>query len=410
VTPTRIAVFCMPEPGHFQLLRPLVAGLARRGAEVGVFTARAFEAEVRSAGANFTDLFAGHPLESADDASLPFPCRYVSYAGHCARQLAGELERERPALIVYETFALIGRVVAGLLGVPWVNLSPGHDLDPARYVRGLETDPRVSISPACDRAVATLRGGLGLPDASPFSFVTSLSPFLNICCEPPAFLPEGRRQVFEPLAFFGSLPSPGEPEPGPSHPGASFSGDAGRFKVYASFGTIVWRYYRQEAFAALQALSRYLADRPDAEGLISLGHAELKPGQRRRLEGRNVRVEPYVDQVAVLREADLFVTHNGINSTHQAIFSMVPMLSYPFFWDQPDLAAMCQDRGLAVPISRSIRGRVTESLVSSAIEASSREPQTRRTRFQRARNEELEVVAGRGEVFDRVLALAREGL
>jgi UDP:flavonoid glycosyltransferase YjiC (YdhE family) len=88
----------------------------------------------------------------------------------------------------------------------------------------------------------------------------------------------------------------------------------------------------------------------------------------------------------------------------------VPMLSYPFFWDQPDLAAMCQDRGLAVPISRSIRGRVTESLVSSAIEASSREPQTRRTRFQRARNEELEVVAGRGEVFDRVLALAREGL
>ena len=56
-----------------------------------------------------------------------------------------------------------------------------------------------------------------------------------------------------------------------------------------------------------------------------------------------------MDQWAVLGETDLFVTHHGLNSTHEAIFNRVPMLSYPFFWDQPGLAAKCQAFGIARP-------------------------------------------------------------
>lgn len=404
MTPTRIAVFSMPEPGHFQLLRPLISGLTRQGADVRVYTARQFQPQVRSDGATLVDLFEKYPLELADDASSPVPCRYVSYAGHYAGQLARDLERDRPSLILCETFALIGRVIAGLLDLPWVNVSPGHDLNPERYLRRLEADPRVSIAPACHSAVASLRERYGLPDASPFSFVTSLSPFLNICCEPPSFLEREQRRVFEPLAFFGSLPSVDEPGRDSPEVDPHFGG-ASRVRVYVSFGSVVWRYYRQEAFAALQAISGYLASRADLEGLISLGRAELEPAQYRRLESGNVRLETYVDQPAVLREADVFVTHHGINSTHEAIFNRVPMLSYPFFWDQPALAAKCQDRGLAVPLGAELRGPLSEAAVASAMEALSRDAEPRRARLQRARDDELEVIAGRDAVLRRIMSL-----
>jgi UDP:flavonoid glycosyltransferase YjiC (YdhE family) len=182
--------------------------------------------------------------------------------------------------------------------------------------------------------------------------------------------------------------------------------DPGRLKVYISFGTIVWRYYRQEALAAFQAISGYLGARSDVEGLISLGHADLELAQRRELESGNVRLERYVDQSAVLREADLFVTHHGINSTHEAIFNRVPMLSYPFFWDQPALAVKCQEMGLAVPLGSSLRGRVREADVASAMHEISRDAGPRGARSQRARDDELEVITGRGVVLQKIMGLA----
>jgi len=404
--PTRIAVFCMPEPGHFQLLRPLIAGLTRQGADVRVFTDRRFEAPVRQTGGRFVDLFGKYPLELADDSSTPIPFRYVSYAGHYAQQIVHDVEAERPSLIICETFALIGRVVATLLNLPWVNVSPGHNLDPDSYVRQLEANPLLSISSSCHRAVAALQEQHGMPEATPFSFVTSLSPFLNVCCEPPSFLENEARHVFEPLAFFGSLPPAEEMERNSQVGAPSYFANSDRLKVYVSFGTVVWRYYRREALAALRAISTFLASRPDVEGLISLGHAALELSERHQLSGDNVRVETYVDQSAVLREADVFVTHHGINSTHEAIFNRVPMLSYPFFWDQPALAAKCQQMGLAVPLGESLRGPLNEAAVASAVQELTRDAGPRRERLQRARNDELAVNAGRDAIFRGLMELA----
>ena len=71
----------MAETGHFKQIRPLISDLARRGFRVHVFTHRLFGAEVEQAGAGLVDIFADHPLDHADSESMPFPCRYVSYAG-----------------------------------------------------------------------------------------------------------------------------------------------------------------------------------------------------------------------------------------------------------------------------------------------------------------------------------------
>ena len=64
-------VFCMRGQGHFQRLRPLIAGLARRGILTHVFTDVTFGAEVERLGGRFVDLYAGRPPEHADATTTP---------------------------------------------------------------------------------------------------------------------------------------------------------------------------------------------------------------------------------------------------------------------------------------------------------------------------------------------------
>lgn len=397
-----IAVFSTQAPSHFRLVLPVVAGLARRGADVRVFTHPQFEPEIRGAGATLVDIFSRFPQEAADARSKPVPSRYVSHAGCFARAVAAEAERHRPSLVVGETFSVLGRAVAALLGVPWINVSAGHDIDGERLVRQLGSDPRVATAPECLRSVESLREIL--PDASPFSYVTGLSPLLNLYPEPPAFLDEQQRQKFAPLAFFGSL----SPADDARRPRARHFADDGRPKLYACFGTVVWHDFRAPALAALEAISRFVAGRPDIEALISLGTGDVAPAERAALEKPNVRVEPFVDQWAVLQEADAFVTHHGLNSTHEAIFHQVPMLSYPFFWDQPALAAKCRELGIAVPIADSPRGPIAQERLAAVIDEL-RGDAALPGRLAAARQLELDVIAGRDGALDRILALAEGG-
>ena len=62
-----------------------------------------------------------------------------------------------------------------------------------------ELDARIAAE------LSRLRDEHGLADASPFSYVSGVSPDLNLYCEPPQFLQPDERRPFEPLAFIGSL-------------------------------------------------------------------------------------------------------------------------------------------------------------------------------------------------------------
>jgi MGT family glycosyltransferase len=394
---TAVAFFAMPEAGHFGRLRPLIADISRSGLTPYVFTHRDFRAGVERAGGAFVDLFARYPLEDADDESIPVPCRFVSFAGHYAEQILADVEEIRPALVVYDTFSVIGHVVGRMLGVPYLNVCAGHNLNPSEAVLRLRNDRRVQLSPRCGEAVELLRERYGLADASPFSFVTGLSPFLNVYCEPPAYLTEAERRPFEPLAFYGSLPPIEEIDGREPRRGSDET-----LRIYVSFGTVVWRYWTDEALAALACISDVVGELENARTLISLGGTQA---DARSLIRPNVSVETYVDQWEALRDADVFITHQGMNSTHEAIFNRVPMISYPFFADQPGLAAKCRDFGLAVPLAEAPRATLRPEDVRRALDEvmANREPML--ASLERARGWELEVMSDRDSVVRRILGL-----
>jgi UDP:flavonoid glycosyltransferase YjiC (YdhE family) len=403
----RAAVFAMPETGHFQRLRPLISGLAGRGWEVHVFTDRRFEAGVAAAGGRFADLFADRPLEIVDDESTPFPCRYVTFAGRHAADVIEELEALDPAIVLYDTFAVVGRVAARALGIPYVNVCAGHRMDPSRVDALIENHPRVTISESCSRAVEMLRDGYGLEDASPFSYLTGLSPRLNVYGEPPEFLTDEERRAFEPLGFFGSLPPAAELAALERNGGRSpFGAEEARLRAYACFGTVVWRYWRVEALAALGALADAFEERPGTRALISLAGAELEPEERRALARANVAVADRVDQWRALRDADAFVTHQGLNSTHEAIYQQVPMLSYPFFTDQPLLAERCRELGVSMPLAAAPRDVLTPEAVQSALDGLEDSRGAMDDALATASEWERRTIEGRGAVLDRIAAVA----
>jgi UDP:flavonoid glycosyltransferase YjiC (YdhE family) len=400
--------------GHVQRLRPLVAALVERQVDVWVFTEGRFEGDIRHEGASFIDLFDGRPIDSVDDESRPLPCRYVTFAGCFGDEIARQVAELRPSLIISDTFALVGRVVAEELGIPHINVCSGHNVDPDRFVAQLEADPRVHVAPGLEKAIEILRQRYGLEDASPFSYVRGLSPVLNIYCEPEQYLTAQERQVFEPVAFFGSLPSMAEiAERERQSVPAWFGDEAADVKLYISFGTIVWwssgvdpRWSSgADALGGVQALAKALARRPDIHALISLGGKELEPATLDALRSPNVTVASYVDQWQVLKQADLFVTHHGLNSTHESIFNRVPMLSYPFIWDQPALAARCQATGTALPLAPGLRAPLDDALINAALDEYASQRAALEAAVAQARDWETDTIAQRPAVVQRVLDL-----
>jgi UDP:flavonoid glycosyltransferase YjiC (YdhE family) len=118
-----------------------------------------------------------------------------------------------------------------------------------------------------------------------------------------------------------------------------------------------------------------------------------------------VRILEYADQWTALRQADVFVTHHGLNSTHEAIYHEVPMISYPLFGDQPALARRCQDLGLAVPLGPNPGAPVEPAGLRAALRQLAEGRDRLAARLAEARAWELRTIGGRGAVLDRVLEL-----
>jgi UDP:flavonoid glycosyltransferase YjiC (YdhE family) len=107
-------------------------------------------------------------------------------------------------------------------------------------------------------------------------------------------------------------------------------------------GSKAFRYASHRAF--FERLLEVMRRRPDWEFLLVDGSAAGV--QARALGLPNVRVVPWAPQLAVLRRARVMLTHGGINSVKECIWSGVPMLVLPLADDQPGNGARVAYHGL----------------------------------------------------------------
>lgn len=385
----KFGFFCMEQRGHLRRLAPIAAGLRSLGCEIFVFTHRSLEDEVDKMGGVFQDLFQGRVLDDSGSAPLGFRC--VTFGGDYAWEVAELVRPLSLDCIVYASFAVVGGAVAKLLDIPEVCVYSGHNLQPATYREILQFFPAVNVSPRCHRAIERLRKIEGLEAANEFLFTGVPGPLGNIYCEPQEYLGPQERQVFEPAFFFGSLNEPLLAPRAEKRHSESL--------VYASFGTLAPKYFSSEVEAALEQTVRFFAGKPGFHLHVGLGGAEDIYQRSDTWNGPNVTVELFASQAEILQKADLFLTHHGMKSTHEAIYHQVPMLSYPFFVDQPLLARRCQEMGLAFPLVDTVREPLSGESLARGLSRWSGDIPGVRHRLQEASCWEVRTVTARTQIL-----------
>lgn len=81
-------------------------------------------------------------------------------------------------------------------------------------------------------------------------------------------------------------------------------------------------------------------------------------------------VVPWCDQLRVLRHASIggFWTHCGLNSTLEAVYAGVPMLTFPIFWDQvPNSKQIVEDWGVGWRVAKKSDVLVTRDEISELV-------------------------------------------
>ncbi|WP_228540148.1 glycosyltransferase [Nocardia sp. XZ_19_385] len=64
----------------------------------------------------------------------------------------------------------------------------------------------------------------------------------------------------------------------------------------------------------------------------------------------HIHLFPYISQSLLLPNADLFITHGGLNSIRDTLTCGVPQLLMPFFADHPGNAARCESLGTGIRV------------------------------------------------------------
>ena len=355
----RVLLSCLPATGHWHSLLPLAEALTDAGHVVAVCSTPAFAEQVTAAGfehlaggaERFDELFVGAPPRTDPDRWRW--AHRVAFATRAVERMLPDLERHatrwRPDVMVRETAEFAACLVAERLDIPHASLATGSwsSLDDRRDV----------VADVLDG----WRARLGLP---PDPSALMVYRYVHLALTPPHW-DDG--DVHPPTAHFIRYANPRtrrEPPP------AWLDTSRGRPLVLASLGTV----HHGEA-GIFEAILAAVADEP-IDVVAAIGH-DQDPA-RFATPPANVRIEPYVPQIAVLEQAAAFITHGGFNSAKEALSLGIPLVVIPIGGDQPYTAERVEALGLGRGVgpdertADAIRSRLREVLDDPTYRANAR--------------------------------------
>lgn len=338
----KIAFFSIPAFGHTNPTLELVKELRARGHQVSYYSYEKFRSRIESAGARFISCdgfdaqLALRPEDGARIALDPAFSIHVLVETTLAldAMVCREMEREGPDCVVADSMAVWGKAAAMKLNIPFVSSTTtfAFNRQSAKIMRqSLRQAMKLLISmPGIRRDVRRLQN-LGYPIKSFLQLISNDRDTETIVYTSPEFQPCAE-SFSEKYAFVGPLVIP---------PETSFR-KKGKKLIYVSMGTV-----NNDMLELYRNCIRTFGN-TDIELLISAG--EMVDISSLGLLPENVRVERWVEQTAVLREADVFLSHCGMNSASESLYFGVPLLCYPQTSEQGAVAARVQQLGAGRPL------------------------------------------------------------
>ncbi|MFE1255209.1 macrolide-inactivating glycosyltransferase [Streptomyces fungicidicus] len=339
-SPAHIAMFSIAAHGHVNPSLEVIRELVARGHRVTYAIPPHFAEKVAGTGAE--PVLWNSTLPGPDDDPEAWGSTlldnvepFLADAVQALPQLIEAYEGDTPDLVLHDITSYPARVLAHRWGVPAVSLSPnlvawdGYEKEVAEpmWEEPKKTE-RGQAYYARFRAWLEENGITQHPD----DFAGR--PARSIVLIPRALQPNADRVDESVHSFVGACQGDRGAEGGWQRP-------AGAEKVVlVSLGSSFTKqpaFYREcvEAFGGL----------PGWHLVLQVGR-HVDPAELGDLPD-NVEVRSWVPQLAVLREADLFVTHAGAGGSQEGLATATPMIAVPQAVDQFGNADMLQGLGVA---------------------------------------------------------------
>ena len=357
---SRIAFFCIPAWGHTNPTVEVVRTLVRQGHQVRYYSFAPFQEKLEDAGAEVVlcDGFLPPPPSHLDKKVGKDFSALVEMATDTTLALEDKVCRElmefQTDVIVSDSVCFWGKLFAWKLGIPYVcsTTTFAFNLHTARLMKPKPGEMLRTIlgGARVERKLALLRQH-GYPVEKMTDLIQNDNDTDTIVYTSKAFQPMAET-FSERYAFVG-----------PTLPEIPKREEKERPLVYVSMGTVVRgkpAFYRRcvEAFSSM-----------DVDAVLSVGTDEnlaaLGP-----LPG-NVQAAAKVDQLAVLAQADVFLTHCGMNSSSEAIWCGVPTVLYPQQSEEGAVADRMEELGLGLRLKN--EGHIREAITTALTEPAYRE-------------------------------------
>lgn len=326
--------FNIPFHGHINPTLPLIRELVRRGDEITYFSTRPYEEVIKATGAHFRGYDHAHSFEGS---------RHVSHIIHHGSLVAeatyallpevlSSVEREQPDYLIYDMSAPWGEIASRKFNIPAVASFPHLPF----YWRTVFNDWRVF-----SKALASIRPGYGywrklqrqtakivkdykLRDPKEINVLSS-SAGLNIVFSSRYFQPYDRHFDDSYLYIGPDIDLERNEEP------IVITKRNDQKLVYIAVGTVY------QASLGFFQLCMQAFNELSYSVIMSIGRS-VDPASLGSIPG-NFTVAQFVPQLQVLQEADIFITHGGMNSISESVFLNVPMIVVPNTVEQATNAA-----------------------------------------------------------------------
>lgn len=353
----KIAFFCIPAHGHTNPMLPVAAELVRRGNAVRFYSFNEFEKKIRDTGAEFISCDSFLPaLTKKEEAGL----KKVSTTEMtiqdirttiCMNEfLDKEFQSFQPDVVYTDAVCFWGKLNAWKHHVPMVVSTSTFAFNrmSSQYMKN-------SLREMAGLIFGLSRISRELKKLEPYGYqVKSVLSLVQNDNDTDSVVYTSRR--FQPYAesfsdhyafvgpsvFSKVLPAKEKERP----------------LIYISMGTVIND--RPDFYSkCIDALKDLHVD-----VIISCGNAVDREELGTLPE--NIQVHPYVDQLAVLAKADVFITHCGMNSVSESLYMAAPMVLYPQTGEQQAVARRVTEIGAGLMLkddsSKGIRAAVQEIL------------------------------------------------
>ncbi len=308
-----------------------------RGHEVLYYSYEAFREKIEGAGAKFIpcdDYDVEQNLKPEDAArvgkDLAFSTRIlVDTTLALDDMVCKEMQRLKPDCIVADSMAVWGKAVALKMGIPFVSSTTTfafnrHSAKILKQSIG-ELFGMIFSMPKINKDIKRLQDA-GYPVQTVLDLISNDENTETVVYTSPEFQPCS--ETFgEKYAFVGPSVRPAE---------GAIEKEKEKL-IYISLGTVI---NDNEKF--FKNCVKAFKD-TDYQVIMSVGN--LVDVKELGEIPANISVQEYVDQIAVLQQADVFLSHCGMNSVNESLYYEVPLVTYPQTSEQGGVATRVEMLG-----------------------------------------------------------------